>query len=102
MMYCIDYFQMLAMRFAKFLGTGNAMLYQTRAVGARICVEVDLLTEPVKDFQLKLGQCHTVWQEVMYEKPISYCTKCFKEVHKEALCLARMNGKETNDKDNGL
>lgn len=40
-------YQFLASRFGKFLGMDNTTLYRTRATRVRICVDVDLLEEPI-------------------------------------------------------
>lgn len=61
LLYRLDCLQILANRFGKFLGTNNATLYNTRTMGARICVEVDLRDEPVGGFPLKTRQKNEVW-----------------------------------------
>lgn len=50
MLYMMDYLQIIASWFGKFLGIENATSYHTHASGARICVKVDLLEEPVQGF----------------------------------------------------
>lgn len=49
-MYRTNCLQILATRFGWYLGTNNATFHRTRALGACICVKVDLKEEPVKSF----------------------------------------------------
>lgn len=85
-LYRMDCIQILATRFGRFLGTDNATLYRTKAIGARICVEVDLKEDPVKSFPSVVGQQNHVWQEVVYENRDFYCRKCFRQGHTDIVC----------------
>lgn len=67
-MYRVDCLSILATRFGRFLGTDNATLNKTRESGARICVEIDLLEEPVRSFLIVVSAHQKIWQEVRYEK----------------------------------
>lgn len=52
---------------------------------ARVCVEMDL----VKKFPLRvwIGSGFSgYWQNVVYEKVPSYCTKCYKQGHSNSSC----------------
>lgn len=51
----LDCLQSIATWFGRFLGTDKAALYRTRAIGARICVEDDLLDDSVSGFPLVAG-----------------------------------------------
>lgn len=75
MLYQLNCLQILAIMFGKFLGIDNTTLYPTKARRAQICVEIDLLNELVKGFLLIIGQKHSVWQEVAYEKLLLYLKK---------------------------
>lgn len=55
-MYQMNCLQILATRFGRYLGTENATLHKTRASGARICVEIDLMDELVQLFFLLIGK----------------------------------------------
>lgn len=46
----LDVLQIITSRFGQFWGTDNEILYRTRAMGAQLCVEVDLLEELLRDF----------------------------------------------------
>lgn len=81
-----DVLHILATRFDKFLGNNNATLYQTRATGAQICVDMDLLKDRVEGFPLKIGNRLDIWQEVVYEKLILCCNHGFKQGHVAATC----------------
>ncbi|KAL6012411.1 hypothetical protein ACLOJK_002898 [Asimina triloba] len=70
----------------RYLGTDNATLNRTRATGARICVEVDLTMEPVKDFPIVVSPTKCIWQEARYEKPGFYCMKCHRQGHTAVVC----------------
>lgn len=43
-------------------------------MGARICVEFDILNDPIEGFPLVIGQ-NQHWQKVIYENPRFYCKK---------------------------
>ncbi|XP_042958005.1 uncharacterized protein LOC122293494 [Carya illinoinensis] len=105
-LYRMDILQIFASRFGRFLGTDNATLYRTRATGARMCVEVDLLEEPVAGFPLVTGKTQ-IWQRVVYEKKGFYCKKCFRQGHTEMVCrtgetvnrMSRREGKKVLEKE---
>ncbi|XP_035544614.1 uncharacterized protein LOC118348003 [Juglans regia] len=86
-MYRADFLQILATRFGRFLGIDNATLHRTRASGARMCVEIDLKDEPVQRFPIVMAN-KKVWQEVRYERPGFYCTKCWRQGHTAVVCRA--------------
>lgn len=85
-MYRVDCLQILAMRFSRFLGTDNLTLNKTKASGARICVEIDLLEEPIQNFLIGVSTHQKIWQEARYEKQGSYCRKCHRQGHTEVIC----------------
>ncbi|KAJ0095449.1 hypothetical protein Patl1_15066 [Pistacia atlantica] len=70
-LYRRDCLQILATQFGRFLGTNNATLNKMRAkaIGARLCIEVNLKEEPIKGFPIVVSANRTIWQEVGYEKP---------------------------------
>ncbi|KAF5481437.1 hypothetical protein F2P56_002087 [Juglans regia] len=84
-MYRADFLQILATRFGRFLGIDNATLHRTRASGARMCVEIDLTDEPVQSFPIVMAN-KKIWQEVRYERPGFYCTKCCRQGHTSVVC----------------
>lgn len=59
-------------------------------MGARIYVEIDLLEPPLTNFPLLIGPNNKVWQEVIYEKWVDYCTKCFQQEHSTVVCKTRL------------
>ncbi|CAI9757512.1 unnamed protein product [Fraxinus pennsylvanica] len=63
----------------------HATLNRTRASGARICVEIDLLADVVECFPIIIGS-KTLCQRVKYEKFSFYCKKCKRQGHTEAVC----------------
>lgn len=71
-------------------------------MGARICVEVDLLMDPPKEFPLRIGQRLDTWQEVVYEKPILYYNSCFRQGHAAATYRAAMKSMELSNRERGL
>ncbi|TXG59223.1 hypothetical protein EZV62_013796 [Acer yangbiense] len=85
-LYRMDFLQILVSHFGRYLGTDNATINRTRALGARICVEVDLTMEPVKGFPFVLSPKQCIWQEVKYEKMGFFCSKCCQEGHTSAVC----------------
>ncbi|CAI9769655.1 unnamed protein product [Fraxinus pennsylvanica] len=84
-LYRQDCLRILASRFGRYLGTDHATLNRTRASGARICVEIDLLADVVECFPITVGST-TLWQCVQYEKLGFYCKKCRRQGHTEAVC----------------
>lgn len=78
--------QILATQFGRYLGMDNATLNWTRALGARICVEVDLSIELVQGFPLfylplsVFGKMHDM------KKTRFYCHKCFRQEHTFVVC----------------
>ncbi|XP_042959294.1 uncharacterized protein LOC122294521 [Carya illinoinensis] len=85
-LYRIDFLQIIATRFGRYLGTDNATLNHTRASGARIFVEVDLTMEPVKGFPMVVSPANCIWQEAKYERTGFYCSKCFRQGHTSVVC----------------
>lgn len=76
-----------------------------RAIRARICVEVNLLEEPLKGSPLNAEHKHPRRQEVVYEKPDFYCTKSHKQVHTKVVCRAASRMQDERQKniiENGL
>lgn len=93
--------QILASRFGQFLGSDNAMLYCTRATGARIHVEVDLQDELVEGFPLVIGQ-KQIWQKVTYEKRVFYFKKCFWQGHTTIMCRSGKKSRANTSKKEGM
>lgn len=54
----------------------NVTLNHTRALCARIYVEVDLSIDLVQGFPIVLSSTKCIWQEARYEKLGFYCRKC--------------------------
>lgn len=94
-LYRMDFLQILATHFGRYLGTDNATINRARAMGARICVEVDLSTEPVKGFSIVLSPKQCIWQEAKYEKLEFFCSKCCRQGHTAVVC--RMGDKRKED-----
>lgn len=61
-----------------FLGTDNATLHRTRASGARMCMEIDLIDEPVQGFPIMVAN-KKFWQEARYERQGFYYVKCYRQ-----------------------
>ncbi|CAI9778458.1 unnamed protein product [Fraxinus pennsylvanica] len=84
-LYRQDCLRILASRFGRYLGTDHATLNRTRASGACICVEIDLVAYMVECFPITFGST-TLWQRVKYEKLGFYCKKCRRQGHTEVVC----------------
>lgn len=81
----IDCLRIFATRFGRYLGTDNATINRSRAIGARICVEVDLNEEPVQGFPIVMASTK-LWQEARYERQGFYCSKCSRQGHTAIVC----------------
>lgn len=93
-LYRVDCLQILATRFGRYLGTEDATINRTRATGARICVEVDLLADPVQKFPIVVSPTKCIWQEAIYEKLGFYCLTCFRQGHTSVVCRVGDKRKE--------
>ncbi|CAI9769525.1 unnamed protein product [Fraxinus pennsylvanica] len=62
-LYRPDYLWMFATLFGRYMGTDHATLHRTRATGARMCVELDLLDERVKEFPITVSSTKTICYE---------------------------------------
>lgn len=93
-LYHRDFLQIFATRFGHYLGTDNTTLNCSRAIGARICVEVDLTVEPVKGFPIVLALNQRICKDVKYEKPGFYCMKCHSHGHTNVVCRVGEKRKE--------
>lgn len=80
-LYGMDYLQILATRFGLYLGTDNATINKTRALRARMCVEVDLSEDTVQGFPIVVLANTKIWPEAKYEKYGFYCMKCHHQWH---------------------
>ncbi|CAA2982608.1 Hypothetical predicted protein [Olea europaea subsp. europaea] len=98
-MYRPDCLRILATRFGRYLGTDHATLNRSRATGARICIEVDLLAEPVSGFPI-VTSSRMHWQKVRYEKS----GKQVKEggILCDAMVSVKEVGPTVNTRDSGL
>ncbi|XP_022889695.1 uncharacterized protein LOC111405160 [Olea europaea var. sylvestris] len=85
-LYRPDCLQMFATLFGRYMGTDHATLNRTRATGARMCVELNLMDTVVKGFPISVSSTKTIWQKVRYEKMGYYCKKCGRQGHLEAVC----------------
>lgn len=66
-------------------GAGHATLNRTRATGARMCVELDLLDEMIEELSVMISTTKNIWEEVGYEKMDYYCKKCGRHGHPESV-----------------
>lgn len=85
-LYRCDCLQIFVTQFGRYLITDNATLNCTRAMGARICVEVNLTIVPIKGFPIVVLPKKCIWQEEWYEKPGFYSTKCYNQGHTDVVC----------------
>ncbi|XP_031287891.1 uncharacterized protein LOC116146622 [Pistacia vera] len=99
-LYRRDCLQILATRFGHFLGTDNATLNKTRATGARLCIEMNLKEEPIKGFPITMSANRNIWQEVRYEKPGFYCTRCCRQGHTKVVCRIGEAGRKAGEEKN--
>lgn len=90
-LYRPDCLRIFAILFGRYLGTDHATLKRTRAMGARMCVEVDLLDKVVKGFPIAVSPMKTISQEVRYEKTGYYCKTCGRQGYPEAVCRVGQN-----------
>lgn len=63
-LYRLNCLQILASQFGRFIGTGNATLNRTRAIGVRLCVKVDIQDEPIGGFPFIISLKNQLWQEL--------------------------------------
>lgn len=65
-------------------------------------MDLPLLETPVTGFPLMIDQKKKVWQEVVYEKRIEYCTKCFRQGHVKTVCRTARIERNKKDGRNGI
>lgn len=65
-------------------------------------MEIDLLEEPINGFSLMISEKLHIWQEVMYENKIFYCTKCYHQGYFDVVCRVKKKAHDRSVKEKGL